>query len=192
MVDKPKVSSEGAKELEKVAKQFDKFDADVKSMTLDRMNQAPKVETEEQTKLSQNQINRTTDVYLKPKRTLGSREKFNEDYRTEYNFAKEYVQFIGEHKECIGDSIEIWTKPFAGCPAEEWLVPTNTPVWGPRYLAEQIKRKCHHRLIMKDVTTGGNGNMQFYGQMAADTTIQRLDARPVSSKKSVFMTANNF
>jgi len=31
-------------------------------------------------------------------------------------------------------------KPFPGMPAEEWAIPTNKPINGPRYVAEQIKK----------------------------------------------------
>jgi hypothetical protein len=191
---KPKnLNSASEKELDKVAQQFDKFEAEVKEMTMDRMNMAPKEEVEPQTKLSQNEIAATKDHYLKPHKVISCREKFNEKYRDEYNYQKEYVNFIAEHKELIGESIDIWTRPFPGMPAEEWIVPTNTPVWGPRYLAEQIKRKFYHRLIMKEnVATETTGMGVIYGKMAADTTIQRLDAQPVTKRKSVFMGDKQF
>lgn len=186
-------NSASEKELDKLQDQFEKFDNEVKEMTLDRMNQAPKQDVEPQTKLASKDIEKSKEIYLKPKRSIGSREKFNEDYRADYNYAKEYVQFIAENKEIIGESIELWTKPFAGLPAEEWLVPVNKPVWGPRYLAEQIKKCTYHRLVMQENRiTSGDGYGQYYGQMAADTTIQRLDAVPVSSRKSLFMGAGNF
>jgi hypothetical protein len=138
-------------------------------------------------------LEKSKDIYLKPKRAVSSKEKFNEDYRKDYEFMKEYVHFIAENHECIGEAIEMWTKPFAGMPAEEWAVPTNKPVWAPRYVAEQIKSKSYHRLKMdQSVTTGLDSRGQYYGTMVADTTIQRLDARPVSSKKSVFMGAHSF
>ena len=183
------------KELEKVEKQFESFDKNVKEMTQDRMNMAPKVDMEPQTQLSSKEISKSTDIYLKPKKSIGcsGKDKFNEDYRKQYEFDKEYVQFIAENHEIIGESIEIWTRPYGGMPAEYWEVPTNKPVWGPRYLAEQIKRKCYHRLVMRqNVSTGGDTTAQYYGAMAADSTIQRLDARPVSTRKSVFMGANSF
>jgi len=180
-------------ELEKAVKQVDAFDASVKEMTLDRMNKAPVQETEPQTKLSQEEIRKSTDIYLKPDKSISVRDKFNEDYRDEYNFRKEYVQFIAEHKEIIGETIEMWTRPYGGVSAEFWKVPTNKPVWGPRYLAESIADRKYHRLIMQqNVTVGGDYAGQYYGQMAADTTIQRLDARPVSQKRSVFMNASGF
>lgn len=186
-------NSESAKEMAKVEKQFDEFDAQVKSMTLDRMNAAPKEEVEPQNKLSSSDIEKSKDVYLKPKRSISSREKFNEKYREDYNFQKEYVRFIPEHREIIGESIELWTKPFAGMPAEEWVIPTGKPVWAPRYVAERIKACQYHRLTMQQhVMTEANHVGQMFGAMAVDTTVQRLDALPVSTRKSVFMGANSF
>ncbi len=179
-------------ELDKLDDQFKKFDENVKELTLDRMNLTPRVETEPQVKLSSSEIEKSKDIYLKPLKSIGSPQKFNEKYREAYNFDKEYVQFIAENNEIKGDSIEIWTRPYGGMAAEYWVVPVGKPIWGPRYLAEQIKRKFYHRLTMQDRTTGSDGNAQYYGAMAVDTTIQRLDARPVSSKKSVFMGAVNF
>jgi len=195
---KPRVNSEGEKELQKAQEQFDAFDTSVKELTMDRMNAAPKQELEPQTKLSQLEIAKSNDIYLKPRRSIGCRDKFNEKFRDHYNYDKEYVQFIAENKEIIGESLEIWTRPYGGMPAEEWAVPVNKPVWGPRYLAEQIKRKFYHRLVMVDKQVGssmpGSGmyGEQYTGQMVADTIIPRLDAYPVAQKKTVFAGARNF
>ncbi len=192
--EKPKASNSLAeKELDKAEAQFKAFDENIRSMTLDRMNKAPREETESETKISSHELSKKQDIYLKPERSIGCREKFNEDYRAEYEYAKEYVQFIAYNKEITGETIDMWTKPFAGMACEWWKVPSNKPVWGPRYLAEQIKRCQYHRLIMqKNVSTGIDGMGEYYGSMAADTIIQRLDAEPVSSRRSIFMGANNF
>lgn len=191
MADKPiPRSSLGEKELDKAEKQLDAFDASVRSLTLDRMNMAPQLDKEMQTTMSQNQLARATDIYLKPHTSIGSREKFNEDYRKEYEYAKEYVQFIAENKMIIGEIIEMWTKPFAGMPAQFWKVPVNKALWAPRYVAEQIKRAKYHVLTMRDtVTTGADQMGQYYGTMAVDSTVQRLDAHPVGNTKSIFMGA---
>lgn len=193
MAEKPKpTSSLAAQELDKAQKQFDAFDDNLKQMTHDRMNMAPKQETEPQTKLAQSEIANAKQIYLKPVKSVSSKEKFNENYREQYNFAKEYVPFIAEHKEIIGETIETWTKPFAGMPAEYWEVPTNKPVWGPRYLAEQIKRCSYHRFVMQQAATSADGMGQYYGSMVADTSVQRLDAIPVSQRRSIFMGAGGF
>lgn len=191
MVEKPKpTSSLAEKELDKAEKQFEEFDANVRSLTLDRMNMAPNSNQEPMTQISQSDLAKTKDVYLKPFRTVASREKFNENYRKEYEYAKEYVNFIAENKMIIGEIIEMWTKPFAGMPAEEWKIPVNKPIWAPRYVAEQIKRARYHILSMRDTITAGADQMgQYFGSMAVDSTIQRLDAHPVASSKSVFMGA---
>lgn len=192
MAEKPKVNSAGEKELQKAEAQLKAYEENIQSLTMDRMNQAPKLEMEPQTKLSQNQIADSKDIYLKPHRSISSQEKFNEDYRQEYNFAKEYVYFIAENHEIIGEDIDVWTKPFAGLPAEWWKVPVNKPIWAPRYVAERIKGCSYHRLKMEETVTQSTGNGQFYGQMVADTTIQRLDARPATKQKSIFMGAVGF
>ena len=180
------------KELEKAAERVDKFEESVKAMTHDRVNEAPKLESEPQTKLSSAEIANSKDIYLKPKRRIEDVKPFNEKYRKEYEYAKEYVKFVAENNEIIGESIILWTKPFAGVPAEEWDVPVNKPVWGPRYLAERIKGCTYHRLRMEDRVTGVDGSTQMFGAMVADHTIHRLDAHPASQAKSVFMGASNF
>ena len=197
---KPNVNSQGEIELDKAKKQFDEFDDQVKAMTQDRMNEAPKLEVEPQTKISAVEIDKNNQLYLKPKRQIGpgAKEKFNEKFRDEYNFQKEYVNFIAENNELIGETIDMWTKPFPGLNCEWWAVPTNKPVWAPRYVAEQIKSKSYHRLSMQDHVSNTNHagsdstGTQYYGTMAVDNTIQRLDARPVSSRKSLFMGQSSF
>lgn len=180
-------------ELVKVAEQFDAFDESVKEMTKDRLDATPKQEVEQQTKMSSREVEKNNASYIKPYTSIGSREKFNENFRDDYNFAKEYVNFIAENKEIIGETLEFWTKPFVGMPAEFWKIPCNKPIWAPRYVAEQIKRKYYHRLVMQENRAiGSDGAGQYYGSMAADTTVQRLDAIPVSTRKSVFMGANSF
>lgn len=195
MAEKAKTfNSESQKELDKAQVQFDEFDKQVKDLTLDRMNSSPREDVEPQTKMSQKELEKSTDVYLKPNRSVSSKEKFNEKYREDFNFATEYVRFIAENKEIIGETIELWTKPFAGMPAQEWKIPVNTPVWGPRHLAEQLTKARYHRLKMEQnrlTGSDGQGN-QYFGQMAVDTIIQRLDALPVSSRKSIFMGASDF
>lgn len=194
MAERPKSqNSESAKELDKVEKQFEAFDKDIKEMTQDRMNAAPKADVEPQVKMSQADIEKSKEIYLKPKRAIASQEKFNEKYREDYNYATEYVRFIPENKEIIGETIELWTKPFAGMPAQEWAVPTGKPIWGPRHLAERLTNCKYHRLTMQQhVMTETNHVGQMFGSMAVDTTIQRLDAIPVSTRKSIFMGAKSF
>jgi len=191
-MSKPKVSRESQNQLDACEKKFEEFQDKVKSLSHDDNRSAPIKEEEPQTKLSSREIAKKNELYLKPERTLSDNQKFNEKFRDEYNFAKEYVNFIAEHKELIGDVIEIWTHPYGGMGASFWKVPTNKPVWAPRYLAEQIKRKRYVRFITQNQSTSVEGGMTYFGALTAETQIQRLDANPVSSNKSIFMGSTGF
>lgn len=188
MKDKPTFSdSKSNMEIEKAKMQLDNFEENIKEMTMDRMNTAPRQETEPQTKLSQNQIANSKDIYLKPYRTISSAEKFNENFRRDYEHAREYVYFIAENRELIGETIELWTKPFPGLPAEEWKVPANKPVWGPRYLAEQLARKFYHRLIMKESAPQGSDQYgEYKGQLVSDTCIPRIECRKATKTTNAY------
>lgn len=196
MSEKPKLS----KELEKAEREFNDFKENIDTLTLDRMNAAPKAEAEPQTKISNREAQQSEGIYLKPIRSImsvnpktGEKEKFNEKFRKDWEFDKEYVKFVAENKEVIGETIEMWTHPYGGVPAEFWNVPTNKVVWGPRYLAEQIKRCTYHRLRTDDQKITSTQAMgTFTGQIVVDQTISRLDAYPVSDRKSVFMGASGF
>jgi hypothetical protein len=186
-------NSESEKELEKAEKQFEAFDNQIKDMTLDRMNTAPKEEVEPQTKIAQKDLEKQKEIYLKPKRRIISQEKFNEKFRAEYDFQKEYVSFVAENKEIIGEDITLWAKPFPGLPCEEWVIPTNKVIWAPRYIAERVKGCSYHRFVMKQhVRTEDNLYGEMYGAMAVDTIVSRLDAVPASKRKSIFMGSVSF
>jgi hypothetical protein len=174
-------------DLETAKKQFDEFDQSVKDLTNIRQE---KVESEPNHQLSQRQIANSKDIYLKPIKTIADSKPFDEKYREEYEFYKEYVSFIAEHKEIIGEKIETWTKKFRGVPAEYWEVPSNKVVWGPRYLAEQLSKCSYRRLKTEDkpVEYGQMGTIT--GALVVDQEIQRIDAVPVNKgKRSVFMGA---
>lgn len=191
MAQAKKATTLAEKELQKADKQLEAFTDSVKEATQNRegnrnFDAAPKAE------ISQKQVEEFPGTYLKPKRVLMTRDKFNEKFAKAYEYDKEYVQFIAEHNEIKGDRIEIWTRKYGGKPAEFWEVPTGIPVWGPRYLAEQIRNKYYHRMKTEDRMTNSEGGMQYYGAMAVDTKVQRLDARPVSDRRSVFMGKSDF
>lgn len=190
MKDKPKLNREGMRDLDRAQEQLDHINDPLKDVLSNRSDAASYQESEPQVKMSTREAQSVKEVYLKPTKAQASREKFNEKYRKQYEFMKVYVPFIAEHNEMRGEAIEMWTKPFAGMPAEFWVVPTNVPIWGPRYLAEEIRKKSYHRMTMDNKITESIGGTTFYGQMARDQTIQRLDARPVGTKRSIFMGAD--
>ena len=188
----PASSSYAQQELDKAEAASVAFEDSCKQLTLDRMNEAPREEAEPQTKLSSKELENSKEIYLKPKRSIGCKEKFNEKWRKDMEFDREYVRFIAENKEMIGETIQIWTRPYGGMPAEEWEVPTNKPVWGPRHLAEQIRKCSYHRLHMEEKVIESGMGGQIYGSMVADHIVQRLDAHPAEQRKSVFMGASGF
>lgn len=194
MAEKPKATSSLAeKELDKAEKQFEAFDKEVKSMTLDRMNQAPRLETDISDKRSQNDIASSNMLYLKPKRTVPSREKFNEDYRGEYERAKERVEFTAENKEVQGESLEFWTKPFPGMPAEEWVVPVGVSVNAPAYVKRRIDECYYHRFSMNQgMSTGTSREGQFFGAMVVDNVINRLETHEVKKNPRVYMGSRSY
>jgi hypothetical protein len=192
MQDKrPKVNSAGERELDKVAEQFNAFDENVKKLTQDHMNKAPMREIEPE-KISQIDIEKSGETYLKPYRSISSREKFNETYRDDYNLAKVYVRFRARNLEIINETIDMWAKPFAGLPAEWWKIPCNKTVWAPRYIYEQLKSCNYHVMTMQQSSTGADQGGQYYGSMVADSTVQRLDAEEVSNRRTISMTGNRF
>lgn len=184
---RPRVNSTAQKQLDKAEREFEDFEKNVKKIEVAAVSDTPVEESEPQTKLSKKEIRNSKDIYLKPKRVIfpspdkktGKPEEFNEKFREEYEFQKQLVRFIAENHEIIGETIsDIWTRPFGGIPAESWDVPVNTPVWGPRYLAEQIKRKCYTRFVMEDKPTSAEGGMTYYGAMKVETKKPRLSAVP--------------
>ena len=193
MVEKPRSNSASEREMEKVGAQLDSFEQNIKDLTLDRMNDTAKAADSLPPEISQKQMANSRDIYLKPARTMSCRDVFNEKYRADYNHKKEYVYFSAMNNELIGASIELWTKPFAGVHAEYWEVPVNRPIWGPRYLAEQIKGCTYHRLSLDESKVVGHSHAgSMTGQIVADNVIQRLDASPASKSKSIFMGSEGF
>lgn len=192
-LSKPKVSASAQRHLDKAEAQFDKYHEELKSLSQNDIKSAPVREEEMQTKLSQREIQKNNDLWLKPERTIPDRQTFNEKFRKDWEFAKEYVNFIAEHKEIVGEKIEIWTHPFGGVGASFWRVPVNKPIWGPRYLAEQIKSRTYVRYKTEDRVTQPGQDFTMYGTMVAESQIQRLDAYPVKQAKTHFMnSAENF
>jgi len=189
-------SSLAEQEIEKLKEQFDDYEGQIKSLTLDNLNTAPLPDSMplmETNQIAQSDLTTMPENYLKPNRSISCVMPFNEKFRSQWDFAKEYVQFMFDNTELSGETTSIWTKPFTGIPAQEWLVPCNKPIWGPRYLAEQVTRKNYHILEMQEnKTIGSDFAGQYQGRIVAKRTIQRLKAEPVIQKKSIFMGATTF
>ncbi len=169
--NRPNLNHQGQKELEKMSDDFDQFNEQVKKVSSENtFSKSQEKEMEIEDKL----LDGTQD--LEPISRMKSKEPFNENFRKEYEYASEKVYFIAENTEIIGESIVMWTKPFAGLCAEQWSVPVNKPVRGPRYLFEQIKRKFYNRLTMEQKQTSNDGMGSYFGAIVATNKIHRLNA----------------
>ena len=178
----PKINSDSARELAKAEDQFQAFEKNIGDLTLDRMNASPVPETEPQTKLSTKEVEKIDAPYIKPIRSINSREPFNEKYRDLHKKAWQYIKCIVENNEILGEAVEVWTKRFPGDPAHFWKVPVNKPVYLPRLLAEQLQQCRYHRMTMEasnGQVAGSDGMGTYIGSMVVDHTKQRIDCRPV-------------
>lgn len=177
---RPEINAEGQKELDRV-------DAQIQSQQfspcdVNRINNAQIQDYEPQTKMSNREQNKAEALYLKPERSIGCRAKFNEDYRAAYEYDRQYVRFVAENNEIIGEAAELWTKKYAGQPAEFWKVPVNKVVVGPRYLAERIAECKYRRLVMKeDKIVSSDGTGTYFGALQYEEIRHRLDARPAGN-----------
>jgi hypothetical protein len=192
--ERPRVNAEAQKDLDRAAEQIAQLPEQIREHTDDvplRKVDFSKPMTNPNLlrPLSQAQINGFEDYYIKPSAIVGDKNKFNERFRREWEFDKQKVAFIAENHE-TKDIIEMWTKPYSGVPAEFWEVPVGVPIWGPRYLAEQIKRKNYTVLKMdENKQTAQTGMGTFTGSMISEGKKQRLDAHPVNKNKtSIFIS----
>jgi hypothetical protein len=177
---RPSVNSTGQKELDKAQNDFDKFEENINSLTVDRMAKVPLEEKDPQTKISTREANKADAPYIKPFKSINSKEKANERFAELRRKSWEYVKVIVENNEIIGETIEAWTKRWPGDNADFWKVPVNKPIYIPKLLAEQLAGCRYHRLVMQENTpTSFDEKGTYYGAMVADTTKQRLDCRTV-------------
>jgi hypothetical protein len=180
MSNTPRVNSKGVHELDKVQEQFDDFQAQTKAITVDVASKAPMEDFVPQTLISNKEANNSIR-YIKPSKSIGSKEPFNEKYRAAYEEAKKFVRCIVENREMQGEKVESWTKPFPGMPAEFWEVPVNVPIAVPRYVAQRLSECKYHRLTMEDRATGTTGSATWTGAMVVSETTHRIDCRGVGS-----------
>ena len=187
---RPKLGSSLAEqEMDRAQDQLDAFEQSAKSITLDDTRNAPLEDREFQTRMSHQEIKNSKDIYLKPARTIACKEKFNEKFRDEYNYFKEYVQFIADSNEIKGDAIELWTRDFPGLPAEFWQIPTGRPVWAPRYVERRINGCKYSRWKMEDRPTESGNGTQYYGAMKVETTVKRLEVQSVDDRRYKYSRA---
>ncbi len=176
----PKVNSKGEQELKKAEERFEKFEAQVKTLTdVDELNKSPLVESEPQTKLSTREAEKADAPYIKPSRSISSKEIFDEKFRKQRDAAWKYVKCIVENNEIIGEKVQKWTKKFPGEPAYFWEIPVNTPIYLPLFLAEELSKCTYHRLVMQEQPQSiGDGATLTHTPVAKETR-HRIDCRSI-------------
>jgi hypothetical protein len=178
----PKVNSAGQRELDKAEAQISAFEENIKGLVSDRDSMRVVPETEPQTKLSSREVKNADAPYIKPIRSINSKEPFDEKQREAHKKAWEYIKCVFENHEIIGEEISTWTKRFPGDPAHFWKVPVNKPVYVPRLLAKQISQCFYNRLTMReDQITSSDGIGSYTGAVVVDQVKPRLSCRTVGS-----------
>jgi len=181
------LESEKNKEIEKVDLQIDALTQQMSALDQDTINKAPIRETEPQTLMTKAQEKYTDAPVIKPTKSMSAVGKPIPKQAKARKEGWEYVKVIAEHNELIGENIELWINPFAGDPCSYWEIPTNKPIYIPRFLAEHLATRNYHRLKMQDrpatqltaeMHSDGMAS-QPSGQFVAKETIRRIDCRRV-------------
>lgn len=179
-MSRPRVNADGQRELDRAEDTIASVQEEIKSFNPFESLNKPVQTAEPQLKLSDRELNRMDAPYLKPVRSINSKEPFNEKFRRSWEEAWKYVKCVVENYEIIGEDVEVWTKRFPGDPAHFWKVPVNKPVFMPRLLAEQLSQCKYHRLKMENNTvTNSDGMGTYHGALSVDCVKERISAKPV-------------
>jgi hypothetical protein len=180
-MNRPRVNSDGQKELNKAEEKIGEFKETVREFNpftgLESVNPA-----DPQTKLSTRELNAMDAPYIKPVRSVNrvnsekSKTYWNEKFQEQHDNDWKYVKCTVENNELIGQAVECWTAKYGCDPAHFWIVPVNKPIMIPRLLAEQLAKCQYHRLKMED----GSDKVNYVNSnLVADHVVHRIDARPV-------------
>lgn len=192
---RPRVNSEGQRELDKVEDQIGALQQEIQSFNpLDELAPLPE-ETEPQVPMSKKEMKKDDAPYIRPKKTLAATNTpksptvWNKRWQKMHDRDWEYVKITAENHELIGGSIEMWTREYGCDPAHFWDIPVNRPIWVPRLVARKIARCTYHRLTMDNsIVTHGDQVGQVVGGLVVDHTKHRLNAIPCGESFS----ASNF
>lgn len=186
MAKEPNITPKAKNALDNLNEQISSITQEVATKSIDDLNKAPLEEKEMQLKMSGRQMEKAEALYIKPIRSINSKEAFNEKFRPQWEEDWKYVKCIVENYEVIGESVEFWTKKYPGDAAHFWRIPVNKPLFAPRLVAKQLGNCRYHRFSMEDTVTEsqssrsmGNGqDMVYQGSMTVDKIIPRVDCKP--------------
>lgn len=169
------------KEVDRLDAEFQAKSHQMSNLTQEEISKAPVKEVEPKTNLSRAQIQEIDAPKIVPtmsKRANGKKKPEQDALRRR---AWEYVKVICENNEILQEPLQFWHKPMiAGEDCNYWQIPVGRPVYIPRHLAEHIRSRKYHRLIMQEeMTVERNQFGEMKGKMVATETRQRLDCRVV-------------
>lgn len=165
-------------------KEVDRVDAEFKSttdananLTQDVLSKAPVKELVPDPFAPKRQLLSAEVPRIVPTFSRGPNGKKKPEQESLRKRAWEYVKVVCSNMEVAGEQIEFWHKPpISGEDCNFWQVPVNRPVWIPRHVAEHIKSRKYHRLMMQEeITVESSGYGEFKGKMVASHSLQRLD-----------------
>ena len=121
------------KEKEELILKTAQLTQDLSELTVDKINQAPVIEPEPQTKLTNKQLADSMGLlYIEPIRKMPPFGTLPEKLKKEHARDWEYVKGIYENIESMGESAEFWYVKYPGDPDCLWRIPANIPVFVPR------------------------------------------------------------
>ena len=185
-MSRPRVNSEGQRELDKAEEQLEGFKKAVEEFNPLEDEKKP-VDIDPQTKLSSKQMKESDAPYIKWTKYISrvNSEKWktywDEKHRAAHDRDWEYVRVIVENNEIMGSPIEMWTAEYGCDPAHYWTIPVNKPIYIPRLVARKIAKCKYHRLRVENTVTTQEAGGQFYGALVVDNVQRRLNAYPATS-----------
>lgn len=180
---KPKLASGFAqKEVDRVEAEFKAATDANASLTQDVMSKAPEKESDVEPFMPKRQILQAPVPRIVPTYSRSPNGKKKPEQDALRRRAWEYVQVICTNSEIASENLEFWHKPMiAGEECNFWQIPVNRPVFLPRHVAEHIKTRKYHRLVMQEeITVEHTGFGEMKGKLVASHTVQRLDCTPAA------------
>lgn len=129
------------KDLENIAKKTAELTEEMSQLTVDKINEIAPEPTLDELKLTAKQ--KASDegvIFVEPKRKFKGLGKLPEKLKREHARAWEYVKGIYENYVVNNEPVRFWHNgDFPGDPDCLWEIPSNKPVYVPRFIAKHLE-----------------------------------------------------
>ena len=171
------------KKEEKIIKDVAKISEDMNLLTIDKIEDTPDKEPEIQTKLTHREMADELGVrYIEPKRKLGILGELPSNLEKQRARDWEYVKGIYENIDCIGEAVEFWYVLYPGDPDCLWSIPSNVPVFVPRFIAKHLEDvQKYHRFDYKNKNSAALQHGEFEDTFESVETVYRGKFRPIEA-----------